>query len=164
MIQNTEKERTESLSRDHSLWQIEQDAHFDVIIIGGGATGLGVALDSASRGFRTLLLEQADFAKGTSSRSTKLIHGGVRYLAQGDIKLVYEALFERGLLLKNAPHLVNMQPFVIPNYHWWSEFLYGMGLRIYDWMAWRYRFAKTAILRRKTVVDLMPNLESKGLK
>lgn len=151
-------------NRDHYLKKAEADPVFDIIIIGGGATGLGVALDAASRGFRTLLLEQADFAKGTSSRSTKLIHGGVRYLAQGDIKLVYEALFERGLLLKNAPHLVSMQPFVIPNYTWWGELLYGVGLKIYDWMAWRYRFPKTSLLRRKTVVDLLPNLENKGLK
>src|SRR5687768_8147435 len=153
-----------NFNRDHCLQQALEDPVFDIIIVGGGATGLGVAVDAASRGFRTLLLEQADFAKGTSSRSTKLIHGGVRYLAQGDVRLVYEALFERGLLLKNAPHLVSMQPFVIPNYTWWGEFLYGMGLKIYDWMAWRYRFPKTSLLRRKIVVDLLPNLENKGLK
>src|SRR5690349_11818868 len=137
---------------------------WDVIVIGGGATGLGVALDAALRGLSVLLLEQADFAKGTSSRSTKLIHGGVRYLGQGDIKLVYEALFERGILLKNAPHVVNMQPFVIPNYKWWGEFLYGVGLKIYDWMAWRYRFPKTALLGRKTVENLLPNVKKDGLK
>jgi len=160
MIHNTRV----AFDRDHYLQKAEKDPAFDVIIIGGGATGLGAALDAASRGFKTLLLEQADFAKGTSSRSTKLIHGGVRYLAQGDIKLVYEALFERGLLLKNAPHLVSMQPFVIPNYTWWGEFLYGIGLKIYDWMAWRYRFPKTSLLQRKTVSDLLPNLERQGLK
>src|ERR1700709_2521977 len=93
---------------------------WDLIIIGGGATGLGVAVDAASRGFKTLLLEQSDFAKGTSSRSTKLVHGGVRYLAQGNIGLVREALHERGLLLKNAPHLVKNESFIIPNYTWWG--------------------------------------------
>jgi glycerol-3-phosphate dehydrogenase len=160
MIHNTGTE----FNRDRHLKRAKEDSTFDIIIIGGGATGLGVALDAASRGFKTLLLEQADFAKGTSSRSTKLIHGGVRYLAQGDIKLVYEALFERGLLLKNAPHLVSMQPFVIPNYTWWGELLYGIGLKIYDWMAWRYRFPKTSLLPRRAVEFLLPNLESKGLR
>src|SRR5688500_16276250 len=138
MINNAETHSGNHFKREQYLGEIRKDPSFDIIIIGGGATGLGVAADAASRGFRTLLLEQADFAKGTSSRSTKLIHGGVRYLAQGDVRLVYEALFERGLLLKNAPHLVSMQPFVIPNYKWWNEFLYGVGLKIYDWMAWRY--------------------------
>lgn len=164
MINNTKKYVHSVFDRNRYLELIQENPHFDVIIIGGGATGLGVAADAASRGFKTLLLEQADFAKGTSSRSTKLIHGGVRYLGQGDIKLVYEALFERGLLLKNAPHLVSMQPFVIPNYKWWNEFLYGVGLKIYDWMAWRYRFSKTALLNRNTVTNLLPNLEKKGLK
>lgn len=163
MIGNTGTVR-ELFSREHYLAQLEKDPDFDMIVIGGGATGLGVALDAASRGFKTLLLEQADFAKGTSSRSTKLIHGGVRYLAQGDVKLVYEALFERGLLLKNAPHLVSMQPFIIPNYKWWSEFLYGLGLKIYDWMAWRYRFPKTSILSKEAVINRLPNIERKGLK
>lgn len=152
------------LNRDRYLEQIRKDPRFDMIVIGGGATGLGVALDAASRGFRTLLLEQADFAKGTSSRSTKLIHGGVRYLAQGDVKMVYEALSERGILLNNAPHLVSMQPFVIPNYNWWGEFLYGLGLKIYDWMAWRYRFPKTSILNSETVLRLLPNIRKSGLK
>ena len=160
MIDNSGKD----FNRDHHVAQAARDPAFEVIIIGGGATGLGVALDAASRGFRTLLLEQADFAKGTSSRSTKLIHGGVRYLAQGDIRLVYEALFERGLLLKNAPHLVSMQPFVIPNYTWLEKLMYGIGLKIYDWMAWRYRFPKTSLLHREEVVDLLPNLEHRCLK
>ena len=151
-------------NRELYLQEIRTNPRLDMIIIGGGATGLGIALDAASRGFRTLLLEQADFAKGTSSRSTKLIHGGVRYLAQGDIMLVYEALFERGLLLKNAPHLVSMQPFVIPSYKWWGMFLYGVGLKIYDWMAWRYRFPKTALLGRKAVEHLLPNVTKEELK
>ena len=164
MKSNTWSGRGVSFDRDFHLKEIRTNPSFDIIIIGGGATGLGVALDAVSRGFRTLLLEQADFAKGTSSRSTKLIHGGVRYLGQGDIKLVYEALFERGILLKNAPHVVSLQPFVIPNYKWWGEFLYGVGLKIYDWMAWRYRFPKTALLGRKAVEDLLPNVKKDSLK
>src|SRR4051812_33220687 len=102
-------------------------AKWDIIVIGGGATGLGVAVDSAARGYRTLLLEQGDFANSTSSRSTKLIHGGVRYLQQGNLKLVREALFERGLLLAHAPHLVHSLDFVIPNYSWWDAAFYGIG-------------------------------------
>jgi glycerol-3-phosphate dehydrogenase len=153
-----------AFSRDSGLEQIQKQPHYDLLVIGGGATGLGIALDSASRGFKTLLLEQADFAKGTSSRSTKLIHGGVRYLGQGDIKMVYEALFERGVLLKNAPHLVSMQPFVIPNYTWWGGWFYGAGLKIYDWMAWRHRFPKTSLLDRNQVLNLLPNIEENGLK
>ena len=164
MINNAETHIRNQFKREYYMGEIRKDPNFDIIIIGGGATGLGVAADAASRGFRTLLLEQADFAKGTSSRSTKLIHGGVRYLAQGDVRLVYEALFERGLLLKNAPHLVSMQPFVIPNYNWWGEFLYGLGLKIYDWMAWRYRFPKTSILNSQTVAKLLPNIRKAGLK
>src|SRR5829696_829485 len=103
------------------LQKLESQTTWDVLIIGGGATGLGIAVDSASRGYATLLLEQSDFAKGTSSRSTKLVHGGVRYLAQGDIRLVYAALRERGLLLKNASHLVKRQPFIIPCYGFFSK-------------------------------------------
>lgn len=164
MNSKTENHILEEFSRADHLQQIQKRPEFDIIVIGGGATGLGVALDASSRGFRTLLLEQADFAKGTSSRSTKLIHGGVRYLAQGDIKMVYEALYERGLLMKNAPHLVSMQPFIIPNYHWWGEILYGLGLKIYDWMAWRYRFPKTSLLAKKTVETRLPNIQKKGLK
>lgn len=107
--------------RETLVKQLQENSNWDVIVIGGGATGLGVALDSATRGFKTLLLEQIDFSKGTSSRSTKLVHGGVRYLAQGNIDLVKEALYERGLLLKNAPHLVSNQSFIIPNYNWWDN-------------------------------------------
>lgn len=164
MKSNSLSESVISFNRESNLKELQTNPRFDIIIIGGGATGLGVALDSASRGFRTLLLEQADFAKATSSRSTKLIHGGVRYLGQGDIKLVYEALFERGILLKNAPHIVNMQPFVIPSYKWWEMSLYGIGLKVYDWMAWRYRFPKTRLLGRRAVEELLPNVRKNGLK
>src|SRR5687768_3896313 len=141
---------------------VDATIDWDLIVIGGGATGLGIALDATARGYKTLLVEQADFAKGTSSRSTKLVHGGVRYLAQGDIKLVYEALHERGLLLQNAPHLVNIQSFIIPNYSWWNELLYGVGLTVYDWMAGRYRLHKTGLLPAKTVRKLLPNIQPKG--
>src|SRR5262245_8360371 len=111
---------------------------WDVIVIGGGATGLGVAVDAGARGYRTLLLERHDFASATSSRSTKLIHGGVRYLQQGNIKLVREALYERGLLLRHVPHLVHPISFVIPNYSWAGAVYYGAGLKIYDVMAGQY--------------------------
>src|ERR1700693_2272668 len=111
--------------RQLMIQQLESHSgEWDVCIIGGGATGLGAAVDAASRGFKTILLEQHDFAKGTSSRSTKLVHGGVRYLQQGNIKLVLEALRERGLLLRNAPHLVKNQKFVVPNYKWWEKPFY----------------------------------------
>jgi glycerol-3-phosphate dehydrogenase len=110
----------------------EQSAPWDLIVIGGGATGLGTAVDAASRGYRTLLLEQGDFAQGTSSRSTKLIHGGVRYLQQGNLKLVRQSLRERGLLSRNAPHLVSHLAFVVPNYTWWEGPFYGAGLKLYD--------------------------------
>ena len=164
MNHNVRRNTADRFVREDFLSQVRLHPDFDMVIIGGGATGLGVAVDAASRGLRTLLLEQADFAKGTSSRSTKLIHGGVRYLGQGDIMLVFEALFERGLLLKNAPHLVSMQPFVIPNYNWWSEMLYGFGLKIYDWMAWRYRFPKTRLLSKEAVEEMLPNIERAQLK
>ncbi|TPE41081.1 glycerol-3-phosphate dehydrogenase/oxidase [Pontibacter mangrovi] len=145
----------QALEQENQVW--------DVVVIGGGATGLGVAVDAASRGYRTLLLEQADFAKGTSSRSTKLVHGGVRYLAQGDISLVYEALHERGLLIQNAPHLVRLQSFVIPSYSLWNKMFYGVGLKVYDWMAGRYRIHKTTLLSRKKVSRLLPNVKKSGL-
>src|ERR1700741_2804451 len=111
--------------------QLQANPMWDICIIGGGATGRGTSIDAASRGFKTLLVEKFDFAKGTSSRSTKLVHGGVRYLQQGNIKLVMEALKERGLLKKNAPHLVKNQSFVIPNYKWWENSFYGVGLKVY---------------------------------
>ena len=157
--------RRGSFDREQFIRELaDRKSAWDMIVIGGGATGLGVALDAASRGYKTLLLEQSDFAKGTSSRSTKLVHGGVRYLAQGDVKLVYEALHERGLLLQNAPHLVSVQPFVIPNYSWWNKMFYGIGLTIYDLMAGKYRFQKTSLLSRKAVENLLPNIKKEGLK
>ncbi len=136
---------------------------WDVIVVGGGATGLGIALDAASRGFKTLLLEQADFAKGTSSRSTKLVHGGVRYLAQGDIGLVREALYERGLLLKNAPHLVKNKSFIIPNYQWWKGAYYTIGLKVYDLLAGRLSFGKSKHISKKETISRLPGIKQKNL-
>ncbi len=138
--------------------------NWDLIIIGGGATGLGIAIDAVSRGFKTLLVEQSDFAKGTSSRSTKLIHGGVRYLAQGNIRLVQHALKERGLLLKNAAHLVHKTRFIIPCYSWFSLIKYFAGLTIYDWLAGQYSFGKSARHSKKETMMQMPGIKQKGLK
>ncbi|HUH26995.1 glycerol-3-phosphate dehydrogenase/oxidase [Gelidibacter sp.] len=146
------------------LKQVEDSTGWDVIIIGGGATGLGVALDSASRGYKTLLLEQSDFAKGTSSRSTKLIHGGVRYLAQGNLDLVKEALYERGLLLKNASHLVNNQSFIIPTYNWWDTFVYTIGLKIYDVMAGKLSFGKSVRISKKAAASRLSTIKTEHLK
>lgn len=143
--------------------RIEGQKDWDIIIIGGGATGLGTAVDAATRGYSTLLLEQSDFAKGTSSRSTKLVHGGVRYLAQGDIALVYEALHERGLLLKNAPHLVKDQEFVIPCYSLLSKYKYLIGLKFYDLLAGRSGFKKSSFLSVDKVLKAIPGLKRDGL-
>ena len=140
-----------------------QTEAFDMAIVGGGATGLGAAADAASRGHRVLLLEQADFAKGTSSRSTKLVHGGVRYLKQGNISLVFEALRERGLLCRNAPHLVHDLAFVIPSYHWWEGPFYGIGLKVYDGLAGRLGLQPSRALTREDVVELLPTIETEHL-
>ena len=136
---------------------------WDFIIVGGGATGLGCAVEAASRGYRTLLLEQSDFAKGTSSRSTKLVHGGVRYLRQGNIALVLEALRERGTLIRNAPHLVRNTAFIVPNYSWWEGPFYGIGLKMYDLLAGRSGFGKSKMLSRRRTLELLPNIEPEGL-
>ncbi len=158
------KPKETSFDRDDLLRTIETNHQvWDILIIGGGATGLGVALDASSRGLKTVLFEQSDFAKGTSSRSTKLAHGGVRYLAQGNIKLVFEALHERGLMLKNAPHLVTPLPFIIPSYRWWEKYFYGLGLKIYDRMARKLRMGKTSLLGREAVLDRFGNLKPKNL-
>jgi glycerol-3-phosphate dehydrogenase len=142
----------------------KSDFTWDVIVIGGGATGMGIALDSSSRGFSTILLEQSDFAGGTSSRSTKLVHGGVRYLAQGDLLLVMEALHERGLMLKNAPHLTSNQEFVIPVYTDWDKILYTVGLKFYDLLARRLSIGKSYFINREETLKRIPQLISKGLK
>lgn len=138
----------ENVKRDILLKNLETP-QWDVLIIGGGATGLGSAVDSASRGYKALLLEQNDFAKASSSRSTKLIHGGVRYLQQGNIHLVREALRERSILSKNAPHLVHHLPFHIPLYHWWERPYYGIGLKLYDMLAGEMGYEPSKHLSRK---------------
>lgn len=142
----------------------DSSLEYDVLVIGGGASGLGAALEAVSRGYRTLLLEQNDFAKGTSSRSTKLVHGGVRYLAQGNISLVLEALKERGRLKHNAPHLVKDQAFVIPCYNWWCVPFYTFGLTLYDLMAGRLGIGRSVPLSAKRAQKALPALKSHKLR
>lgn len=151
------------MKRSEQLTQLTQTKNWDVIVIGGGANGLGIALDSASRGFKTILLESIDFAKGTSSRSTKLVHGGVRYLEQGDVALVREALKERGLMAQNAGHLVKNQSFVIPNYNWWGGYFYTAGLTLYDMLAGRLSLGASKYVSRKKTIELLPTILQKGL-
>lgn len=152
------------MNRTEMKGSIDKDILWDVLVIGGGATGLGVAVDAASRGFKTLLLEQHDFAKATSSKSTKLIHGGVRYLQQGNVNLVLEALKERGLLMKNAPHLISNLSFIVPSYKWWEGPFYGIGLKVYDAMAGKLGLGKSQWLSKEKTVSYLPNLETDGLK
>lgn len=137
---------------------------WDMIVVGGGATGVGVAIDAASRGYDVLLLEQSDFGKGTSSRSTKLVHGGVRYLERGNIGLVMQALKERGLLLRNAPHLVWDLAFVVPNYDWWEAPFYGLGLKLYQLLAGKYGFGTSQILSREETLQHLPTVKTEGLR
>lgn len=137
---------------------------FDVLVIGGGATGLGVAVDAASRGLRTALVEAHDWAKGTSSRSTKLVHGGVRYLEQMEFGLVREALHERGLLHRNAPHLVHPLAFVVPSYQWWEGPFYGTGMLLYDALAGRLNLKPSRFLDRDEVIERIPNAHREGLR
>jgi glycerol-3-phosphate dehydrogenase len=137
---------------------------WDILVIGGGATGAGIAVEAASRGYDVLLLEQHDFGKGTSSRSTKLVHGGVRYLEQGNISLVMEALVERGVLRENAPHLVKDLAFIVPNYEWWESPFYGIGLRLYDLLAGKYGFGKSQNLSREETLERLPTIKTEGLR
>jgi len=153
------------MNRNQMLGRIgSQRTIWDLVVIGGGATGLGTAVEAASRGYTTLLMEQHDFAKGTSSRSTKLIHGGVRYLQQGNISLVLEALQERGLLMHNAPHLVRHQSFVVPNYDWWEGPFYGIGLKVYDVLAGKLGLGPSRLLSREEVLEYIPTIEPEGLR
>ncbi|HEY5464345.1 MAG TPA: glycerol-3-phosphate dehydrogenase/oxidase [Hanamia sp.] len=153
------------MDRPSFIKKIETETDsWDIIIIGGGATGLGIAMDAASRGFRTLLLEQSDFAKGTSSRSTKLVHGGVRYLAQGNIGLVYEALHERGLLIKNAPHLVSNLSFIIPCYKKGQQLFYLIGLKLYDLLSGRLSFGKSKSINKTKTLEVLPTIKKEKLK
>jgi glycerol-3-phosphate dehydrogenase len=137
---------------------------WDLLVIGGGATGVGVAVDAAARGYDVLLLEQSDFGKGTSSRSTKLVHGGVRYLEQGNVSLVMEALKERGILRRNAPHLVGDLGFVVPSYEWWEAPFYGVGLKVYNLLAGRYGFGASEILSREETLERLPTIRTDGLR
>lgn len=153
------------MNRLNSLRALEEREHtWDMVVIGGGATGLGVAVDAATRGFNVILFEQNDLAKATSSRSTKLVHGGVRYLAQGDVMLVLEALKERGLLEKNAPHLVKNEKFIIPCYRWWEAPFYTIGLTLYDIMAGKLGLGKSLYKKKETVLKMIPTLKKEKLK
>ena len=150
-------------NREVQLKKLKSTKEFDVIIIGGGASGLGIAVDAISRGFSVALFEAYDFAKGTSSRSTKLVQGGVRYLAQGNIKLVTEALRERGLLEKNANHLFKRQLFLIPSYKWWHKYYYSLGLMVYDLLSKRLSIGRSKMVSAKTASEKITNLKEKGL-
>ncbi|GAA5523047.1 FAD-dependent oxidoreductase [Aliifodinibius salicampi] len=152
------------MKRTEMVQAVKATDRWDMIIIGGGATGLGVAVDAASRGYKTLLLEKDDFAKGTSSRSTKLVHGGVRYLEQGNISLVFEALKERGLLKKNAPHLVHDQSFLVPFYSRWRGSYYWLGLKIYDLMAGNLGLGSSKYLTLEKTLDRVPTLKKEKLR
>ena len=150
--------------REDLIARLARPHTYDVAIVGGGATGLGVALDAAARGFSVVLVESHDFAKGTSSRATKLVHGGVRYLAQGNIALVREALHERTTLLDNAPHLAQPLAFVMPSYQWWETPFYGVGLTAYDMLAGKAGLGKTEFLGLRQTLDLLPNAQTRGLR
>lgn len=153
------------MNRDRMLLQLNEERRlWDMIVIGGGATGLGIAMDASLRGYKVLLLEQSDFGKGTSSRSTKLVHGGVRYLAQGDIFLVLEALKERGLLLQNAPHLTRNQTFVIPSYSWWEGVFYFTGLTLYDMLAGKLSLGSARYWGKEKTILAHPSINRKGLR
>src|SRR5215469_12224729 len=151
--------RAEMLNRFQS-----HRGEWDIVVIGGGATGVGVAIDAASRGYATLLLERSDFGKGTSSRSTKLVHGGVRYLEQGNITLVMEALKERGILRRNAPHLVTDLAFIVPNYDWWEAPFYGLGLKLYNILSGKYGFGPSSQLSREETRERLPTIKQEGLR
>jgi glycerol-3-phosphate dehydrogenase len=142
----------------------ERKQPWDIAVIGGGATGMGVAVDAASRGLDVILVEAHDFGKGTSSRSTKLVHGGVRYLEQGNVPLVMSALKERGLLRQNAPHLVHDLAFVVPNYSWWEAPFYGIGLKLYDLLAGKYGFGASKLLSKDETLERLPALEPEELR
>jgi glycerol-3-phosphate dehydrogenase len=153
------------MNRDEMVGQVlSRREPWDLIVIGGGATGVGVAVDAAARGYEVLLLEQHDFGKGTSSRSTKLVHGGVRYLEQGNVSLVMEALKERGILRQNAPHLVGDLAFVVPNYEWWETPFYGIGLKVYNALAGKYGFGASEVLSKDETLARLPTIRKEGLR
>jgi glycerol-3-phosphate dehydrogenase len=157
------KASTPDTSRAHLLAQAQAEREWDLAVIGGGATGLGVALDAAARGFSVVLLEAEDFSQGTSSRATKLVHGGVRYLAQGNVGLVREALHERATLLANAPHLAQPLAFVMPGFHWWERGFYGIGLKMYDALAGSRGLGATEFLSSAETRALLPTVRRRGL-
>jgi len=157
------KRNFETMNRSDQINKLRDSGIWDIVIVGGGATGAGAALDAASRGYKTLLIEQYDFAKGTSSKSTKLIHGGVRYLQQGNVKLVFEALRERGRLLKNAPHLTSTQAFIVPVYSLWEKIFYGVGLKVYDILAGSLSLGKTKLLNTKQTIEQLPSINPNKL-
>ena len=153
------------MNREESLQRMRAGKEpLDILVVGGGATGMGVALDAAERGLSVGLVEQSDFAKGTSSRSTKLVHGGVRYLKQGDVAMVREALRERGRLLRNAPHLVRELGFVIPIYRWFDAPFYGIGLKLYDFLAGKLGMGRTRWLNLEKTLEALPTASREGLK
>lgn len=152
------------MDRDQMLAKIKTNTKvYDFIIIGGGATGIGIALDASSRGYSVVLLEKSDFTKSTSSKSTKLVHGGVRYLEQGNIGLVREAVVERGLLVQNAPHLVKNQPFIIPTHHFFEEVLYTIGLTFYDLLAGTLSMGRSKRISRKKTLQRLSTINSKKI-
>ncbi|MHB1438248.1 MAG: FAD-dependent oxidoreductase, partial [Thiobacillus sp.] len=153
------------MNRDEAIERLAtRRTPWDMIVIGGGATGLGIALDAATRGYETLLLERDDFAQATSSRSTKLLHGGVRYLRQGNLKLVMGALRERGRVLANAPHLASEQPFVIPTYRRGESLYYGFGLGVYERLAGRASLGRSRRLDAAETRRELPKLRANGLR
>ena len=152
------------MNRSSNIKLLNYNKKYDFIIIGGGASGLGCALDASSRGYSVVLLEKFDFCKGTSSRSTKLIHGGVRYLEKGQIGLVYEALKERDILKKNASHLVKQIGFLIPVYNYFIKFYYYLGLKVYDFISGNLSFKKSKIVNRNSAIELVPNVAKEKLK
>ncbi|WP_158792645.1 glycerol-3-phosphate dehydrogenase/oxidase [Granulicella sp. L60] len=153
------------MNRDEMLARVKTRTEpWDIVVIGGGATGAGIAVDAATRGYDVLLLEREDFGKGTSSRATKLVHGGVRYLEQGNVSLVMEALKERGILRRNAPHIVHDLRFIVPNYSWWEAPFYGVGMKVYDFLAGKYSFGKSKVLSTEETLDLLPTIRQDGLR
>ena len=154
-----------AIGRDVLLADVRgRDRPWDVLVIGGGSTGVGAALEAATRGHDTLLLERGDFGEGTSSRSTKLVHGGVRYLQQGRLGLVFQALRERSRLLRNAPHVVHSRPFLVPAYRWWERPYYGVGLKLYDLLSGPHNLESSTLLSERSAAGRIPNLELNDLR
>src|ERR1700738_2358727 len=153
------------MKREEMLARVQaRTTPWDMVVIGGGATGIGIAVHAATRGYGVLPVDREDFGKAPSSRSTKLVHGGVRYLEQGNVSLVMEALKERGLLRQNAPHLVHDLGFVVPNYSWWEAPFYGIGMKVYDLLAGKYGFGRARLLTREETLERLPTIQTNGLR